>query len=186
MRVDDFERFLTEVHGYAPFPWQSAVVAAAVERGTWPAMIDIPTGLGKTSMLDVAVFLLALSSGGQAPAGLGRRRIYLVVDRRIVVDQAEEHGRRIAAALAAAEPGTVCADVATRLRRLSGAALSEPALQVVKMRGGVTWDAAWLPRPDLPAIVTGTVDQVGSRLFFRGYGVSPGRSMRRWSALIRW
>ncbi len=175
MRVDDFERFLTEVHGYAPFPWQSAVVAAAVERGTWPAMIDIPTGLGKTSMLDVAVFLLALSSGGQAPAGLGRRRIYLVVDRRIVVDQAEEHGRRIAAALAAAEPGTVCADVATRLRRLSGAALSEPALQVVKMRGGVTWDAAWLPRPDLPAIVTGTVDQVGSRLFFRGYGVSPRR-----------
>ena len=54
--------------------------------------------------------------------------------------------------------------------------MNEPILPVVRMRGGVTWDAAWLPRPDQPGIVTGTVDQVGSRLLFRGYGVS----RRRW------
>lgn len=174
MKTTDFMKFMREVHGHEPFPWQSAVVEEAVERGTWPALVDVPTGLGKTSMLDVAVFLLALSAGGDAPAGLGRRRIFLVVDRRIVVDQAEAHGKHIAEKLESATEGTVF-EVARRLRGLFGASQGEAALRVVKMRGGATWDAAWLPRPDLPAIITGTVDQVGSRLFFRGYGVSKGR-----------
>ncbi|WP_103063925.1 type I-U CRISPR-associated helicase/endonuclease Cas3 [Actinomyces qiguomingii] len=174
MKATDFEQFMREVHGHDPFPWQSAVVEQAVEKGSWPAVVDVPTGLGKTSMLDVAVFLLALSAGDEAPAGLGRRRIFLVVDRRIVVDQAEAHGKRIADKLESATEGTAL-EVARRLRGLFGASQGEAALRVVKMRGGTTWDAAWLPRPDLPAIITGTVDQVGSRLFFRGYGVSKGR-----------
>lgn len=175
MNVGDFDSFMRQVHGYPPFPWQSQVVTEAVERGAWPALVDAPTGLGKTSMLDIAVFLLAMSAGGEAPAGLGRRRIYMVVDRRIVVDQAEQHGRLIADALDEAERGTICWEIAERLRGLSSAREGDPALRVVKMRGGTTWDAAWLSRPDLPAIVTGTVDQVGSRLFFRGYGVSARR-----------
>lgn len=171
----DFARFMQEVHGHPPFTWQSKIVDDTLGRGTWPALVDVPTGLGKTSMLDAAVFLLALGADGSGPAGLGRRRIFLVVDRRIVVDQAFEHGQRIAAALAEPAPGSVCAEVADRLRSLSSRPASEPPLEVVRMRGGVTWDAAWLPRPDIPAIVTGTVDQVGSRFLFRGYGVSRGR-----------
>ena len=83
MNVEDFDSFMGQVHGHPPFPWQSRVVTEALERGTWPALVDVPTGLGKTSMLDIAVFLLAMSAGGEAPAGLGRRRIYMVVDRRI-------------------------------------------------------------------------------------------------------
>ena len=171
----DFARFMQEVHGHPPFAWQSKVVEDTLRHGTWPSLVDVPTGLGKTSMLDAAVFLLALGTDGSAPAGLGRRRIFLVVDRRIVVDQAFEHGQRVAGALARPASGSVCAEVADRLRSLSSRPVSEPPLEVVRMRGGVTWDAAWLPRPDLPAIVTGTVDQVGSRFLFRGYGVSRGR-----------
>lgn len=175
MIVAEFVDFMEQIHGHPPFPWQTTMVKEVVERGEWPSLVDVPTGLGKTSMLDVAVFVLAMSAGGDAPQYLGRRRMYLVVDRRIVVDQAEQHGQRIVLALNRAVPGTVVGEVAARLRRLAGAGPDEPPLRVVKMRGGTTWDAAWLPRPDLPAIVTGTVDQVGSRLLFRGYGVSARR-----------
>lgn len=175
MNVEDFEQFMVEVHGHRPFPWQSRIVDEIIGRGSWPSLVDVPTGLGKTSLLDVAVFVLALSAGGEAPEHLGRRRMYLVVDRRIVVDQAHEHGVQLASALENPSPGTVVAEVAKRLRALAGLDGEHQPLRVVRMRGGVTWDSAWLPRPDLPAIITGTVDQVGSRLLFRGYGVSARR-----------
>jgi CRISPR-associated endonuclease/helicase Cas3 len=44
-------------------------------------------------------------------------------------------------------------------------------VDVTRMRGGVDWLWLWIERPDRHAITTGTVDQVGSRLLFRGYGV---------------
>lgn len=161
LTVEQFSAFVAEVHrGRRPFPWQVALLARVAEEG-WPDVIDVPTGLGKTSVLDVAVFAAAL---GVAAA---RRRIFYVVDRRLVVDEAFTHARRLARAVT--EPGDrpVTAAVADRLR-LAG---DDTPLDVTRMRGGVTWDSVWLDRPDRYAIVTGTVDQVGSRLFFRGYGV---------------
>ncbi|MGL5808384.1 MAG: type I-G CRISPR-associated helicase/endonuclease Cas3g [Nocardioides sp.] len=174
MRPEDFADFYHEVHAHQPFPWQRDLVQQVVARHSWPSVVNVPTGLGKTAMIDIAVFLAALDADAIPDARVGRRRIFFVVDRRIVVDQAEAHARKVAHALGSAAEGGVVAEVAARLRVL-GAADTDP-LPVVKMRGGATWDAAWLPRPDLPGIVTGTVDQVGSRLLFRGYGVS----RRRW------
>jgi CRISPR-associated endonuclease/helicase Cas3 len=157
----DFAAFFQEVHGWAPFPWQRALLHRVLEPG-WPALIDVPTGLGKTAVLDVAVFASALRSE------LARRRVFLVVDRRLIVDQADEHAGRIQQALAGAGPGSVCQDVA---RQLAADGDDGPVLDVTRMRGGISWSWLWLERPDRHAIVTGTVDQVGSRLLFRGYGV---------------
>jgi CRISPR-associated endonuclease/helicase Cas3 len=158
---DHFPAFFAEVHGWAPFPWQRALLHRVLEHG-WPELIDVPTGLGKTAVLDVAVFASALRCEH------ARRRVFLVVDRRLIVDQAHEHAARIQQALGNAAPGTACHAVA---RRLAADGDDGPVLDVTRMRGGVSWSWLWLERPDRHAIVTGTVDQVGSRLLFRGYGV---------------
>ncbi len=177
MHVEEFGDFYRELHDRRrPFPWQRDLVDEIVRRKAWPSLVDVPTGLGKTTLLDIAVFLCALDAEALHDERVGRRRIFFVVDRRIVVDQATLHADLIADALASAPPGSVTARVAEQLRRLAGPSSSEDVLPVVKMRGGITWDAAWLVRPDIPGVITGTVDQVGSRLLFRGYGVSS----RRW------
>jgi len=162
--ADDFAEFYKAIHpGRCPFPWQTALASRVVQNGRWPAVIDVPTGLGKTSVLDVAVFAAAL---GDPPA---RRRIFYIVDRRMVVDEAYEHARGIRRALNDPAATGVVEWAAKRLRPTGN---SGAALEVTRMRGGTTWDRTWLERPDQHAIVTGTVDQIGSRLLFRGYGVS--------------
>lgn len=167
--VDAFVRFVGEVHQDAdgrprePFPWQSDLVRRVLTDERWPDAIDAPTGLGKTATLDAAVFLAAVRPD------LARRRIFFVVDRRIVVDEAHEHASRLAGALARPR-GPVSEMVAAALRQDGDDA--DQVLSVTRMRGGVTWERLWLERPDRHAIVTGTVDQIGSRLLFRGYGVA--------------
>jgi CRISPR-associated endonuclease/helicase Cas3 len=162
--ADDFAEFYSAIHpGRDPFPWQAALARRVAREGGWPAVIDVPTGLGKTSVLDVAVFAAAL---GGAPA---RRRIFYVVDRRLVVDEAYEHAQRISNALNDPDATGIAEWAAGRLRPAGN---SGAALDVTRMRGGTTWDRTWVERPDQHVIVTGTVDQIGSRLLFRGYGVS--------------
>lgn len=186
LEAADFPSFYAAVHGHDPFPWQSQVVADVLQEGQWPDLIDVPTGLGKTSIIDVAVFVTAATVGTPAAQRMGRRRILFVVDRRLVVDEAAEHAERLSGALARAEHdsgGGVVTDVARALRacapyyprRHSPDVGPGDLLPVTRMRGGTTWAAAWLDRPDRPGIVLGTVDQVGSRLLFRGYGVSDRR-----------
>lgn len=156
--ADQFAAYYEAVHGTAPYPWQRRLAAEVLERG-WPELLDLPTGSGKTSVLDVALFAMAY-----APQAMPRR-VFLVVDRRVVVDQAAEHGRRILERLrAGAAP-----DVASRLRALTGG--DEP-FAVAVLRGGMPKEDGWVRRPDQPLLASATVDQVGSRLLFRGYGVS--------------
>lgn len=160
---DDFTEFFTEIHGWGPFPWQVKLLRRVLAKG-WPDTLDVPTGLGKTAVLDVAVFVSAL----RLPHA--RRRIFLVVDRRIIVDQAYEHALEIQKALGDGR-GRICREVALRLAAPDEDA-GAPVLDLTRMRGGVDWDWLWLERPDRHAIITGTVDQIGSRLMFRGYSVT--------------
>lgn len=158
---EQFPAFFEEVHGWQPFPWQESLLHKVVTEG-WPALIDVPTGLGKTAVLDVAVFASAMGSTHT------RRRVFMVVDRRLIVDQAHDHALRIHRAIEDAPDGSLCHAVGLCLVAQGD---DGPAVDVTRMRGGADWSWLWLERPDRHAIVTGTVDQVGSRLLFRGYGV---------------
>lgn len=176
LSIDDFEDFFVQLwreagrEDLAPFPWQLELVRKVHEERRWPDLIDLPTGSGKTSLIDIAVFLLALDAGRPPAQRWAPRRVVLVVDRRVVVDQADKRGAHIARALASATDGVV-RSVADQLRRLSG---DGPPLVTTVLRGGIVRDETWARRPDVPAVISSTVDQVGSRLLFRGYGLSPG------------
>lgn len=162
-----FVDFYTTLHGRQPFPWQHDLAARLI-AGTWPEVIDVPTGLGKTSVIDCWIFALAAA----ARTGVVRSaplRLCFVVDRRLIVDAAYEEAQASATALHN-PTNPIVAAVATALTSLSGHQAAP--LEVVRMRGGVTWESRWLARPDQPALIAGTVDQFGSRLLFRGYGVS--------------
>lgn len=162
-----FSEYLVAVHGMSPFPWQERLLREVLETG-WPAALNLPTASGKTTIIDVATY--ALAAQAQLPAGsrVACRRIALVVDRRIVVDDAFRRAERIRDALATASGG-ILLEVADALRTLGGEVPMDAAL----MRGGIYREDRWARTPLQPVILCSTVDQVGSRLLHRGYGVSP-------------
>jgi len=173
MTLDDqhFTTFFREVTGFEPFAWQMDLVRRLL-KGEIPATIEVPTGLGKTSVLHAWTYALAASLA--VSENTMRRlplRLFIVVDRRLIVDSTHDRARHLAEVLASPPTGAVAIPrVAAALKKATGGAGAP--LAAVRMRGGVTWDARWLDRPDQPAIVASTVDQFGSRLLFRGYGVS--------------
>lgn len=138
--------------GHEPFHWQRRLFDLLAD-GKLPSAVDIPTGLGKTSVM--ALWLIALGQGATLP-----RRLVYVVDRRAVVDQATRFAQQLHEA--------VPPDLADNL------GLDAAGLPVSTLRGGAADNRAWLDDPSKPAIVVGTVDMVGSRLLFEGYGVSKG------------
>lgn len=163
----DFRAFFQQLWGYDPFPWQE-MLAARTAAESWPQALDLPTASGKTACIDVAIHALASQSERLLAERTAPRRIWFVVDRRIVVDEAHERARAIADKLADAKEGPLKA-IADRLRQIAG---TGRPLAVARLRGGVLRDDGWGRLPSQPAVVTSTVDQVGSRLLFRGYGHS--------------
>ena len=159
----DFANFFRDVHGHEPFPWQQRLTTQVLEQSAWPEVIDLPTGTGKTAVLDTAVFSMAVQPTTSP------RRVVFVIDRRIVVDQVHQRAERIREHIRAGSTPTLKA-VRERFVELSGG----EELGVACLRGGIPLDNEWAQRPDQPWVVVTTVDQFGSRLLFRGYGVGPG------------
>lgn len=184
LAVDDFANYYRELHGpkQPPFPWQNRLMREVAADGCWPCLLNLPTGTGKTSVLDIAIFALALDADRSPEQRKAARRIILVVDRRTVVDQAYLRAQKIAQRLETAassmdEELPVLRIVAERLRTLSAEGVRTPAasppLGVHLLRGGMPRDNDWAKSPTQPLVAVSPVDQVGSRLLFRGYGISP-------------
>ena len=161
-----FDAYFRAVHDVEPYPWQSRLTRQVLTNERWPDVIDLPTGTGKTAVLDTAIYTLAVRPD------LFPRRIVFVIDRRIVVDQVYERAARIRDRVRDARDG-VAADLRERLSEVTDA--DEP-LGIAALRGGIPIDGEWARRPEQPWVMVSTVDQFGSRLLFRGYGVS--RRMR--------
>jgi CRISPR-associated endonuclease/helicase Cas3 len=134
-----------------PFPWQLSLLDRFLS-GDSPSAIDVPTGLGKTAV--IAIWLVARAAGATVP-----RRLIYVVDRRAVVDQATQIAEDL-------RNGVEGDEGFKKDLQLEG------ALPISTLRGKHVDNRQWLADPTAPAIVIGTVDMIGSRLLFRGYGVS--------------
>lgn len=183
MRVlssEQFADFFRALHGRPPYSWQTRLAACATE-GDWPGAIDLPTGSGKTACIDVAVFALACQASRILSERTAPRRIFFCVNRRVIVDEAYQRSERIARRLWEAErnPASnspVLCNVAAALRQIAGteARGDVPPLDVLELRGGIYRDNRWARSAAQPTVVCTTLDQLGSRLLFRGYGVSPG------------
>jgi CRISPR-associated endonuclease/helicase Cas3 len=180
LSLADFEDYFRELHGHdrPPYDWQSRL-AGQVVAGNWPGAIDLPTGSGKTACLDIAVFSLACQASWAKADRTAARRIFFCVNRRVIVDEAARRGKKIADEVWRAErdaDGTkpTLRRVAHALRTISSRAdPNGPPLDVLELRGGIYRDNRWARSATQPMIVCTTIDQLGSRLLFRGYGVSP-------------
>ena len=153
------------VTGEDPYPWQRRLYGRLL-KGEVPEVLDLPTGLGKTT--SVLIALLARLVNPELP-----RRVVHIVDRRALVDQAAEAVRAWIERI-----GTV-PELACAFERLAAFPGTRPVGLGV-LRGGLADDGEWRIDPARPAVVVGTVDMVGSRLLFRGYG--SGRSRRAMDA----
>ena len=179
----DFAEFFSELWGHSPFAWQRELANRVLKQAEspWPEAIALPTAAGKTACLDIAIFALAAQASRlvRKQSFTAPRRVFFVVDRRVIVDQAYERARQLANYLEEAKNG-ILKRVADNLRKIAHGEADgfEEALPLTAyvLRGGMYRSEAWIRNPLQPTIVASTVDQVGSRLLFRGYG----RGHRTW------
>ncbi len=176
--ITQFDTYFRELHGHKPYYWQRQLAERAI-AGDWPGAIDLPTSSGKTACLDVAIFALACQASQRVVERTAPVRLFFCVNRRVIVDEAHQRAKRIARKLWQAErnekdDAPVLQAVAAALRTLAGTTPSDdvPPLDVLELRGGIYRDNRWARSATQPTIICTTVDQLGSRLLFRGYGVS--------------
>lgn len=165
-----FAEYFDALYHKSPFPWQSRL-ARDLAEARWPDCIDLPTASGKTSVIDIAIFTLACQASRPPVDRTIGRRIFFAVNRRVIVDEAFDRAVALATMLRAANDG-VLRDIADALRSIGGDA--DLPLDVAQLRGGIHRDSSWARSMVQPMVVCTTADQLGSRLLFRGYGVSPG------------
>lgn len=173
MSLDEDFKALTD---FSPFNWQRRLYNNMV-KGDIPAVCDIPTGLGKTSV--IPIWLVALAHQIHE---FGRKRtipvrLVYIVDRRTVVDQATSVAERIRERLSdLTDPrwqahSEALQRLSTELKSIS--VTEDPVIAVSALRGELADNKEWELDPTKPAIIIGTIDMIGSKLLFNGYGDKP-------------
>ncbi|MEM2536137.1 MAG: type I-U CRISPR-associated helicase/endonuclease Cas3, partial [Candidatus Hadarchaeales archaeon] len=160
--IDFFDRIFYHLKGCKPFNWQRRLFQLFI-KGNPPTRVNIPTGCGKTAIMHIWLASLGWQALHDSFPSLPRRLVW-IVDRRVVVDQATWEAERIAEEL---ERNENLADLRGALRNLS---YSGKTLLISTLRGGRAEDPEWKKDPSTPAILVGTVNMLGSKMLFSGYG----------------
>jgi CRISPR-associated endonuclease/helicase Cas3 len=162
-----FDHYKTLRPGYTPMKWMRRMFLRLID-GQPPSLVDLPTGAGKTDL--IVIWLIALAWGGANRSGCQPvpRRLIWVVNRRVLVQQvfaiAQELHERLTG-----DGSPELGEVRGGLRAVSGN--TDEFFDVVQLRGQVVANRDWAIRPTVPQLIIGTVDQIGSRLLFQGYGL---------------
>ncbi|MCK9538289.1 CRISPR-associated endonuclease Cas3'' [Dokdonella sp.] len=153
-----FDRFFADAlgrgdpSGLVPYAYQQRLAQA-----TWPDLLDVPTGLGKTAAVTLAwLWKRGWRRGGRSEAidPTTPRRLVWCLPMRVLVEQAESNIRSWLDALGiAAAPG--------------GGKVS-----VHVLIGGAEDLGSWAEHPEEDMILIGTQDMLLSRALMRGYGMS--------------
>ena len=185
--VEKFKQFFSAINGgHEPYNWQIRLMTGVAEHGTWPDQIVSPTGSGKTAVIEIHVFLNAYAGRYGIPLCLPRR-LCLTVNRRALVDSQYLHAKEISAQLHEilspdAKNAPILYEVAKGLLSRQGAPSDHDTedalpLRVDSMHGGTETfglNREWRSHPEAPMVICSTPDMFGSRLLFRGYGLSHG------------
>jgi len=157
---------------FVPMQWQCRLYSQMM-RSELPKSIDLPTGLGKTSIIPIWLIALASMTGDES-VRLPRRLIY-IVNRRTVVDQTTDVVKKIRARLLDpsnqdwAAHSQVLVRLVGGLRKLSSG-FDDLPIAISTLRGELADNDEWKIDPARPAIIVGTIDMIGSKLLFSGYG----------------
>ena len=172
MKKTEFDDCFEYLTGNRPFEWQARLFEA-MKVGRIPDACDIPTGLGKTSV--IAIWVLALGEYLLKDCNLRQipLRLVYVVDRRVVVDQSTDEAERVIHklqdSLCSPESPSILKAIAQGYARATFTQ-SDSLIALSSLRGQRADNREWCLDPSRPAIVVGTVDMIGSRLLFSGYG----------------
>lgn len=162
-----FAEFFTAVHGCEPYVWQNTV-AQDILCGQFPEQVSVPTGMGKTSMIDISLYCLAHAIHHNSTDRVGQR-IFLAVERQVIVDGISEHVKRLVAAVNdPCTPETQAVHDALITISADNIAVKQESFHGSKRSTGEWLDAVGA------TIVTTTVTQVLLRLLGRAPGVSRG------------
>lgn len=150
MKYEDF--FKRASNGHEAYPYQLALAGEA-----WPDLLDIPTGLGKTSAVTLAwLYKRGWRNGGRTvePDEQTPRRLVWCLPMRVLVEQ-------------------IAGTVESWLENLGvrGQA-GQGRVSVHVLMGGESDLKSWAEHPEEDMIIIGTQDMLLSRALMRGYGMS--------------
>lgn len=167
----DFARFFEAATGHQPFPFQRDFCLSQ----ELPALVKVPTGLGKTAMAVVGWLWRRFGGDENLKMNTPRRLVYCL-PMRVLVEQTRENAVAWLHSLGRLA-GTAEFDEQDGKKRLRSYTpdRSDPSKVAVHVLMGGEDEDDWDIYPEREAIIIGTQDMLLSRALNRGYAASRSR-----------